>query len=182
MKRWTAGKRLRQLLVFVHVVVSVGWMGAGAANVVLAMTARYTDRPDVRSVCYLMVDRIDVLVVIPAAFTSLVGGVVLCVVTKWGIARHWWVLVKLVLTAAVILYSTYGLGVWVEESMAAGGRPSPAGGRLAYGAALNLVAFLFLTWVSIAKPWGRTPWHRPQATVRSRQESRARRPSVTASA
>ncbi|WP_103352200.1 hypothetical protein [Amycolatopsis sp. CA-128772] len=158
-----AGKRLRQLLVFVHVVVSVGWMGAGAANVVLAMTAGYTDRPDVRNVCYLMIDRVDEFVVIPAAFASLAGGLLLCVVTKWGVARYWWVLVKLVLTVAVIGYSTFGLGVWVEESMAAGARgvESPVAGPLAYGAALNLVAFLFMTWLSVAKPWGRTPWTAP---------------------
>ena len=33
------GKRTRQTLVFLHVAVSVGWMGAGAANVVLALVA-----------------------------------------------------------------------------------------------------------------------------------------------
>ncbi|EOD64901.1 hypothetical protein [Amycolatopsis vancoresmycina] len=165
LRGWTAGKRLRQLLVFVHVAVSVGWLGAGAANVVLAMTAGYTDRPDVRIVCYLMIEKIDDFVVIPAAFASLAGGLVLCVVTKWGVARYWWVLVKLVLTVAVIGYSTFGLGVWVEENRAAGGLESPAAGPLAYGAALNLVAFLFMTWLSVAKPWGRTPWTGPARRV-----------------
>lgn len=166
---WTAGKRLRQLMVFVHVVVSVGWMGAGAANVVLAMTAGYSNQPEVRSVCYTMIDRIDEFVVIPAAFASLVGGIVLCLATKWGLTRHWWVLIKLVLTAAVIVYSTYGLGAWVEESMAASaaGVASPVAGQLAYGAALNIVAFLFMTWLSVAKPWGRTPWA-PRPAARRR--------------
>ncbi|MFG1646639.1 DUF2269 family protein [Amycolatopsis sp. NPDC049252] len=168
MGRWTAGKRLRQVMVFVHVAVSVGWLGAGAANVVLAMTAGYTGEPGVREVAYRMIERIDDFVVIPAAFLTLVGGIVLGVVTKWGLTRFWWVLVKLVLTVAVIGYSTFGLGVWVEQSIAAAaaGAESPVAGPLAYGAALNIVAFLAMTWLSVAKPWGRTPWSRPAVAAR----------------
>jgi len=44
------GKRRRHLLVFAHVVVSLGWMGAGLANVVLAMTGGYTSDADFRRV------------------------------------------------------------------------------------------------------------------------------------
>ncbi len=156
---------MRQVLVFVHVAVSVGWMGAGAANVVLAMTAGYTGDRDVRRIAYLMIDRVDEFVVIPAAFATLVGGVVLCLATKWGLVRYWWVAAKLSLTVGVILYSTFGLGVWVEESVVAAGRgvESPVAGPLAYGAALNIAAFLFMTWLSVAKPWGKTPWARPPA-------------------
>ncbi|MFK0247786.1 hypothetical protein ACIQUM_24095 [Amycolatopsis azurea] len=153
-------KRVRKWLVFVHVAVSVGWMGAGAANVVLAMTAGYTAPGDVQRVGYLLIERIDTFVVIPAAFASLVSGVVLCLISPWGLTRYWWVLVKLVLTVAVIGYSTFGLGVWVESSIRAGvaGIESPVAGQLAYGAMLNIVAFLFMTWLSVTKPWGKTPW------------------------
>lgn len=168
--RWTVGKRFRQVLVFLHVAVSVGWMGAGAANVVLAMTAGYTGDAAVRRVSYVLIERIDDFVVIPAAFATLAGGVLLGLVTKWGVTRFWWVLVKLVLTVAVIGYSTFGLGVWVEQSIAAAGSgiESPVAGRLAYGAGLNILAFLFMTWLSVAKPWGRTPWARPRPAGRSR--------------
>jgi hypothetical protein len=155
------GKRTRQLLVFLHVAVSVGWMGAGAANVVLAMSAGYTSSVDVRRVCYHMIDRIDVFVVIPLAFAALISGVLLCVVTPWGLARYWWVLAKLVLTVTVIVFSTFGLGVWVEQSIeatTASTKASEVAGLLGYGAALNIVAFLFMTWASVAKPWGTTPW------------------------
>jgi hypothetical protein len=155
------GKRTRQFLVFAHVTVSLGWMGAGAANVVLAMTAGYTSTVEVRRVCYYMIDRIDVFVVIPGAFAALVSGLVLSLVTPWGFTRYWWVLIKLVLTVAVIVYSTLGVGVWVAESIEAtqsSSQESPVAGPLAYGAALNIVAFLFMAWASVAKPWGTTPW------------------------
>lgn len=167
------GRKARQILVFLHVAVSVGWMGAGAANVVLAMTAGYTSTVEIRRVCYLMIDQIDLFLVIPLAFAALATGVVLSLLTPWGLTRYWWVLVKLVLTVAVIVYSTFGVGVWVIESIeatAAGARESAVAGPLAYGAALNIVAFLLMTWVSVAKPWGTTPWapaRRPRKTTRA---------------
>lgn len=166
-------KKTRQLLVFAHVVVSLGWMGAGAANVVLAMTAGYSVPGELQRICYLMISRLDDAIVIPAAFASLVSGVVLGVVTPWGVTRYWWVLIKLVVTVAVIAYSTFGIGVWVEESIqvSSAGLESPVAGPLAYGAGLNIVAFLFMTWLSVAKPWGKTPWARGAPVRISRQRA-----------
>ncbi|WP_224390218.1 DUF2269 family protein [Pseudonocardia sp. ICBG1293] len=153
-------KRVRQLLVFLHVAVSVGWMGAGAANVVLAGVALGAD-PATAAAAYRFVDVVDWWLVIPLAFAALVTGVVVAVASPWGLTRHWWVLVKLVLTVAVIVWSTLAVGVWVEESVvafAAGETASPVGGALVTGAALNIAAFLFMTWALVATPWGRTPW------------------------
>jgi len=152
------GRRTRRVLVFVHVVVSLGWMGAGAANVVLTTTAAAAGDPQVWRVCYLMVQTIDAWLVIPGAFAALVTGVVLAVLTPWGLAQHWWVLVKLVLTVGVIVFSTFFVGVWVEESIAAGLAPSPVARALAIGPLASIGAFLLMTWASVAKPWGRTPW------------------------
>ncbi|GLZ49889.1 hypothetical protein Acsp06_60740 [Actinomycetospora sp. NBRC 106375] len=150
-------------------------MGAGAANVVLAVTALTVPR-DVARVCYQLIDRIDMVLVIPAAFGALATGVVLGLLTPWGLARHWWVLVKLVLTVAVIVFSTLGVGVWVLESIE---RPGPAAWPLVWGGAANLVAFLLMTWASIGKPWGTTPW----AGARTRRAGASRagrsRPGVS---
>ena len=151
-------------------------MGAGAANVVLALTAAYTPAADVRRVCYVMIEQIDVFVVIPLAFAALISGVLLCLITPWGLTGYWWVLIKLVLTVAVIVFSTFGLGVWVEESImatAASTADSEVARPLAYGAVVNIVAFLFMTWVSVVKPWGRAPW----ARIRPRSPNRSPSPT-----
>jgi hypothetical protein len=160
------GRRTRQLLVFLHVVISVGWLGAGAANVVLAFTAAASISPEIRRSSYYLINEIDFALVIPLAFGTLASGVLLSLVTKWGLVRYRWVLVKLVLTLVVIGYSTFGVGVWVEVSMHATAVPSlggsPVADRLAWGATANIVAFLFMTWISFTKPWGLT--RRPAPT------------------
>lgn len=169
-RRGWGGKRLRQVLVFLHVTSSLGWTGAGAANVVLAVTGATTSSAEVRRVAYGLIDRIDVALVIPLAFTTLVGGVLVSVATPWGLVRHWWVLVKLVLTVAVIIFSTFGIGVWVYQSIdaSAGGGESPVAIRLVQGAGANIVAFVFMSFVSFVKPWGATPWARSGRTARVR--------------
>lgn len=44
-------KAARQWLLFAHIVLSVGWMGAGGANVVLPVIATLTSSNDKRRVC-----------------------------------------------------------------------------------------------------------------------------------
>jgi uncharacterized membrane protein len=156
-------KRARQWLLFLHVVSSVGWMGAGAANVVLAVTALTSDSAEIRRVCYQLINRLDFALVIPLAFSSLGTGLVVSLATKWGLLRYRWVVTKLVLTLAVIVFSTFGVGVWVEQSIAAtagSAATSPAARSLVAGALVNIAAFLFMTWASIAKPWTKTAWGR----------------------
>lgn len=154
-------KTARQGLLLLHVVFSVGWLGAGAGNLVIAVEAAMTASPITRRVCYDLIDRLDFALVIPLAFGSLGSGLLISVATKWGLTRYWWVLVKLALTVAVIVFSTFGVGVWVEQSIAATSTldgASPVATPLVVGAAGNIAAFLFMTWASITKPWPKTPW------------------------
>lgn len=162
-------KATRQWLLFAHVVVSVGWMGAGGANVVLAVTAALTSSAEKRRVCYQLIDTVDLALVIPLAFASLASGILISLATRWGLVNYWWVLVKLVLTIAVIVFSTFAVGVWVEESIAIttdSQRTSPVASALVVGAAANIVSFLFMTWASIRKPWSKTPWASGTRAVR----------------
>lgn len=147
----------RKAWLFAHVVLSVGWLGAGAANVALGAHAwshaggELTPLP-----AHHAIRLIDTWVVIPAAFGALISGLVISLGTRWGLFVHWWVTIKLALTVAVILASTIGIGRWIEESVADG---TPAGaqalsGRIVALGVGNLVAFGVMTALSIYKPRG----------------------------
>lgn len=166
----------RQWLLLFHVVFSVGWLGAGAGNLVIAVEAAVTGSPVAARVCYDLINRLDFALVIPLAFGSLGSGFLISLATKWGLTRYWWVLVKLGLTVAVIVFSTFGVGVWVEQSISATAdldSASPVAVPLVVGASGNILAFLFMTWASITKPWPRTPWSTtPQGGRRTRATAR----------
>lgn len=154
MVRTRVGERTRRAWVFLHVATSVGWMGAAAGNVALASTALVTDRPGLRHACYQSIKLIDIGVVIPLAALTVISGVVLSIIARWGLLTYWWVSTKALLTIAVILLSVVGLGVWVEQGIDAGPELTASAGLLVAGAAGNVIAFVLMTWLSVAKPWG----------------------------
>src|SRR5688572_30117761 len=92
---------LRKLGVAVHVVVSVGWLGAVAAFFALALAAQGPDQVVSRA-AFVAMDVIGRWVVVPLSLAALLSGIVQSVATKWGLLRHYWVLIKLVLTAVAV--------------------------------------------------------------------------------
>jgi hypothetical protein len=96
---------LRKLTLAVHLTVSVGWVGAVAAYMALDVaTAISRDARTLRA-AYLGMELIARSVIVPLALGALVTGIVISVGTRWGLFRHYWVLISLLLTiiAAVVL-------------------------------------------------------------------------------
>ncbi len=100
---------LRRFALAVHLALSVGWIGAVAAYLALDVTAATSqDAPTLRA-AYLGMDSIARYVILPLAFASLLTGLVMSLGTKWGLFRHYWVLISLLLTVlatAVLLVET----------------------------------------------------------------------------
>ena len=96
---------LRKLLLAVHIALSVGWIGAVAAYIALDLAATTSrDAATVRA-AYLGIELIAGSVIAPLAVAALITGLVMSLGTKWGLFRHYWVMISLVLTivASVVL-------------------------------------------------------------------------------
>jgi hypothetical protein len=96
---------LRKFALAVHLTLSVGWVGAVAAYIpfdVATVTSR--DAQTLRA-AYSAMELIARSVIVPLALASLLTGLVVSLGTKWGLFRHYWVLISLVLTtlATVVL-------------------------------------------------------------------------------
>src|SRR4051812_34783318 len=146
--------RWRKLLLTVHIGSSVGLLGTDATVLLLAVSgARGMDPAAV----YPAAQLIGSLVLVPAALLSLATGVLLGLLTPWGLFRHWWVTAKLALTTAGAVLSLVVLTPALAALADAAGGPVPIGSRLelvrASGAAsVVLLATLAL---SVYKPFGR---------------------------
>jgi hypothetical protein len=89
---------VRKLALTVHVGSSVGWLGAVAGFLALALTG--LDSPDaekVRASCVAM-NVVAWCVILPACLASLVTGLVQSLGTPWGLLRHHWTVAKLFIT------------------------------------------------------------------------------------
>lgn len=92
------GPSLRRAMLTVHVATSVGWVGSVLAYVALHVPAlTSSDEATVRA-AHLMMEPVAVYAVVPLALAATVTGIVQAVATPWGLFRHYWVLISLVLT------------------------------------------------------------------------------------
>ena len=92
------GPRLRRWALTLHVATSVGWLGSVAAVLSLVLTGLLGQPDGAVQASYVAAAVVTRSVVVPLCLASLVTGVVQSLGTPWGLARHYWVLVKLVLT------------------------------------------------------------------------------------
>lgn len=96
---------LRKLALTVHVTSSIGWIGAVVAYLVLAVAAQTS--PDAQTVraAWIAMELTGWSAIVPLALAALVTGLVMSLGTPWGLFRHYWVLISLVLTifATVVL-------------------------------------------------------------------------------
>lgn len=148
--------RPRRLLRAAHVVVSGGWTGLVVAMLVLGVTAATTGAPEVRDAAYLLMSRIGGVVIPPLAVATLLSGAALSLTTPWGLARHWWVVAKIVLGLTVIVTAVTLTDAWVSRARSvpvAGG----TGTRLIVGSSVHLLMLGLASVISVDKPWGRTP-------------------------
>jgi hypothetical protein len=167
--------RARKLTLTTHVVASVGWLGAVAATLVLAVAGiASSDVQTVRAV-YPALEVMGWYALVPLSLASLLSGLVVSLAGKWGLLQHYWVVTKLVINlvaSIVLLLYMQTLGALAETAgsgaeLEAIRSPSPV---LHAGAALVLLVAAAI--LSIFKPAGRT-----RLGWRSQQRVRAATPS-----
>src|SRR6476469_7788565 len=95
----------RKLALATHVATTVGSLGAVAAFLALALSGLASQDAGIRHAVYPAMELITWFVIVPVILASLLSGIVSSVGTPWGLFRHYWVVVKLLLTvfAAVVL-------------------------------------------------------------------------------
>ncbi len=153
---------LRRFTFTAHVTSSVGWLGAVIVFISLAAIGLSSeDEATVRG-AYLVMAPAAWLALVPLAHASLLSGIALSLGTTWGLFRHYWVVLKLIITlfSTVVLLVYMGTfrqmaGVAVDPVVELGlvRNPSPL-----VHAILALILLVVATVLAIYKPFGMTPY------------------------
>jgi hypothetical protein len=111
----------RKFALTVHVLGSVGWLGAVIAFLAVAWLALFSPDADTVRSSYVAMERIIRLAVLPLALASLATGLVSSLGSAWGLFRHYWVVYKLVLNVgALVLLLMYTPSITHFSRLAAG--------------------------------------------------------------
>jgi hypothetical protein len=101
---------LREVSLTVHVVTSVGWLGAVGAFLALALSGITAEDPVNVRALYVAMELLGVAVLVPLSLASFASGLVQSLGTPWGLFRHYWVIVKLsisvVATVILLVYTS----------------------------------------------------------------------------
>ncbi|MFI7577863.1 DUF2269 domain-containing protein [Micromonospora sp. NPDC049497] len=163
--------RLRKVVLTSHVVTSVGWPGAVLAYLALDITAVTSENVQTVRGAYLAMDVIVRYAIVPLALASLLVGTVNALGTPWGLFRHYWVLVKLLLTvfAAAVLLMEVQTVSHLSQAAASSADPRTLPGTLLHSVG-GLVVLLLTVVLSVFKPPGvtRYRWRKQNEQQRTR--------------
>jgi hypothetical protein len=179
---------VRKLALTVHVSVSVGWIGAVAAFMALAIAGLIMQDAQIVRAAYLAMDLTTWFVVVPFCLASLLTGVVSSVGTEWGLFRHYWVVVKLLLTVvatiALLVHTrpiSYFAGVAAQTTLSSNDF-GPLRMQFVVVSGGALLALLVANVLSVYKPRGVTPygWRRQhEQRVALRQSKQRQRQALS---
>lgn len=157
--------RLRKTALLIHIASSVGWIGAVMAFLALAITGYGTADQWTMRAAYTTMEIIGWTALVPLSVLTLVTGVLQGLGTQWGVIRHYWVLMKLLITvvstAILLLYmNTLTVLANAASHPTAGGASQdllPSFSPILHAGAALLILLVALG-LSIYKPRGVTGW------------------------
>ena len=157
---------VRKFSLILHVTSSLGWFGAVAAFLALAIAGVNTPQMQVARAAYTSMELIAWSVIVPLCFASLLTGIVQSLGTAWGLFRHYWVVVKLLITVIstlILLVHMQPIGhmatVATERALAPDDL-RPLRTQLTVDALAAMVALVVATVLAVYKPKGVTPYGR----------------------
>ncbi len=155
---------LRKFALTAHVVSSVGWFGAVAGFLALAIAGLISPDAQIVRAVYLAMDLTARFVIVPLCLASLLTGLVSSLGTPWGLFQHYWVLVKLLMaipsTILLLLHTrpiSYVARVALETTLS-GNDLGRLRIELVAEAGAALLVLLVATTLSVYKPPGKTRW------------------------
>ena len=156
----------RKFAFIAHVTFSIGLLGAIAGFLVLAVAGLMSRDAQIVRAAYPAMELTARFVIVPAAFASLLTGIVESLGTPLGLFRHYWVVVKLVVTVLAIIVLLLQMELIshmadvAAEAALSGTDLREARISLAAHAAGGLLVLLVPAVLSVYKPRGLTRYGR----------------------
>lgn len=174
----TVAPRLRRFLLAVHLACSIGWIGAVCAYLALAFSVPATEDPEIVRAAWIGMELVGWYAVVPLAVGALLTGVLMGAVTKWGLLRHYWVVISLLgttlLTAVLVLHMP-DVSAQADVARVAADQHLLSMGSDIPHAVIGLVLLLGILVLNLYKPKGLTRygWRKDRAAQALDSERRA---------
>ena len=153
---------LRKFVLTAHITSSIGWFGAVAVFLALAISGMTSQDAQRVRAAYLGMELTTWFIVVPLALVSLLSGIVSSLGTSWGLFRYYWVLLKLLITlfaTLVLLVHLQPIGLLADAAAKAtvfGPDLRSMQLLMVIASGGTLLVLIVLTVLSVYKPRGMT--------------------------
>jgi uncharacterized membrane protein len=101
-----------------HIFFACAWVGTGISMMLLSLVNGHIQNGDELYAVNASIKLLDDYIIIPAAFGSLITGLLISLYTNWGFFKFNWVIFKWAATLAQIIFGTFWLGPWTNSATA----------------------------------------------------------------
>ncbi|HZG17180.1 MAG TPA: DUF2269 family protein [Candidatus Bathyarchaeia archaeon] len=169
---WLGGKIAKKLnqkqktiWLIIHIFFVLIYFSGLFGTLVLVLYTTFTTDAGLIYAVHLFIQLFDWFFLIPGGLGTLVTGVWLSVRTHWGLTKYYWILTKLVLNVATVLFGATLMRVWLHDRFEAifSANVQPLDNplylqnrqMLFVGLAISFTTLLFIVAISYFKPWGK---------------------------
>ncbi|MBD2868240.1 hypothetical protein [Paenibacillus arenilitoris] len=154
----------KKWLLALHLLFAGIMLGVTVVFLVLSIAAANTDSGDILKACYNGMHILAESSVRASTIGTVVTGILLSVLTHWGLFKYYWLIAKELLTVlsiglgvvgmyewslkAVTIVTAEGLGAWQNPTFAVNN------GQLVTGIVLQIASLAAMFVLSVFKPWG----------------------------
>lgn len=157
--------RGKKALVTTHVVFSGSWLGVGVVMVSLTVLGLRSDDAATVRVSYELLELFDMTILPWSSIGAILSGIAVSLTGKWGLVRHYWIVVKLMIAVAIIASAFGFLHRWAVSAAERSALLAATDGDVVigdlgvwlvtgFGTAVFFVAVAMV--LSVYKPWGKT--------------------------
>jgi uncharacterized membrane protein len=158
-------QKKKQLIVALHVISAASWIGGTMGLILLLIYLKSAANGEQLAYTLSSMEVIDDNLLKYPALLTLLTGVLLSVWTQWGLVKHYWVAIKLVLTVATIMMGILFLDNWTAslgemiEDMGLATLQSrefqTTWSSIIVMAGFNLASLLLMVFITYFKPFGK---------------------------
>jgi hypothetical protein len=155
----------RKWLLTLHLLFSAIMLGGAVAFLILSITAASTSDEGMLKACYTSMHVLAKTSVKASTIGALVTGILLSMLTKWGLFQYYWIIAKEALTLLSTLLGPIGMYLWTLKAVTL---TSTEGlivlqdpvfivnnNQLWVGIMLQIISISAMFVISVFKPWGK---------------------------
>jgi uncharacterized membrane protein len=147
----------RKVLLIIHILFSAIMFGNMVTFLILSITAATTENIELVKSCYQIMHVLSHTTVKASTIGATLTGVLLSVLTKWGLFTYYWIIVKQGITLLLIGLNLWGMYAWTLKTLNQFDQISisMAQTELWIGIIIQIISLILLFAISVFKPWGK---------------------------